>query len=203
VKGLDAGAAITVTTPSAGTLQLPRNVSQNLITYSKASSGQPGQPGYVASFVSSSGGMFTFDNGTGGPDVEHFNTSLSVAPAVVWTNIDTVGPDISSSAPPTLSWTGGDPNGFIQIIGTSGQQTGPTSMRVTSFTCTALQSALKFTIPRWVLLAMLPTGNVNGVPFGSLTVNSHGPSEKFNAPGIDAAYQFSYTGSGKAVNYAN
>jgi hypothetical protein len=63
--------------------------------------------------------------------------------------------------------------------------------------------ARQFTVPQWVLLAMLPTGNIGGMPFESLSVNSHSPSEKINVPGVDAAYQFSYTGSSKSVSYRN
>jgi len=121
----------------------------------------------------------------------------------VWTNIDTVGPNISSSAPPKVTWTGGDPNGYIDISGTSGQQTDDTTLSYTTFRCTAAPSAQQFTIPQWVLLAILPTGNIGGVPFGSLSVNCHSPSEKFNAPGVDAAYQFSYIGNSKTVSYTN
>lgn len=202
VKYLDAG-TITLAMPSGSSVPLTKASDPQYGTlYSMTSSGQPGQSGYVPSFIPSSGGKFTFDNGSGGTAVGHFNTSLTIgSPTLVWTNIGSVGPTISSSTPPTLTWTGGDPNGYILISGASMQLTSANSATETLFSCMAQQSALQFTIPQWVLLAMPATTSTAGVPMGSLTINSWGQPQRFTVPGIDYASQNWYVGSSKPVGY--
>ena len=155
----------------------------------------------VPSFIPTTGGKFTFANGSGGPDVGSFNTSLTVAPTLVWTNMSSVGPNISSSAPPTLTWTGGDTSGYVIIQWVVGAASGRIGFSITTFSCTVPQSALQFTIPQWVMLAMPPSSTLSGIPLGSLGIQAWSPLQKFTAPNIDVSYIGWYMGSSKTVAY--
>ena len=160
-------------------------------------------PGSQASWIPASGGTFTFDNGAGGPSIGHFNTSMTLlAQNLVWTNIDQVADSVLASTPPTLTWTGGDPDGFISVTGSSMMINGQAAT-TTIFNCTVPPSAQKFTIPQWVLLAMAPSASVGGKPAGGLGINAWGQPQGFNVPSVDYAYHNWYVGSNKIVGYNN
>ena len=88
VVGLDAGASISVTGP-AGSLSLTP-----LTLLGTALAGFYGPPGGTtpASFLPTGGGAFTFDNGSGGKDVQHFNVTITLPAAFTWANASQVGP---------------------------------------------------------------------------------------------------------------
>jgi hypothetical protein len=78
---------------------------------------------------------------------------------VTWTNAIslTSGPAIDRSQPLTITWTGGDANGFVDIVGSA--QLGPAGSPTYSITfdCAAPTTAGQFTIPPEIMLGM-PTG---------------------------------------------
>jgi uncharacterized protein (TIGR03437 family) len=104
--GLDAG-TITVTGPS-GAQPVP------------AIAGYPGDYDtelLPTGFVPATGGTFVF-TGTGGKDVGPFTATLNYSNPLTWTNMNAIT-SVTRAQGVTVTWTGGDPNGYISIIGSS------------------------------------------------------------------------------------
>jgi uncharacterized protein (TIGR03437 family) len=162
---LDAGSVITLTGPEFFSAQLAKN----------------GAASYSANFQAdpfSSIGAYIF-TGMGGTDVGPFTANLPVGPALAWTNANQIV-TVHQSAGHLITWTGGDPNGNLQITGSSGPSFEP-PFASAGFICTAETSAASFVIPSTVLLA-LPASSAGP---GSLTVSSQGPAQRFSIPGLD------------------
>lgn len=202
---LDAGAGITMTAPTQ-TLTLAKNSSLGVNFYTlPISSTSP-------SFIPDTGGTFSFNNGSGGADVKGFNTSITLASPLTWTNMDATT-TVDRSAGVTVNWSGGDPNSYVEISGTSsyfanvsGITPDPTSAVVVSYTCTAQVSAKTFTVPPPVLLALPPSGSISlggiTIPFqGEMSVANYTNPVKFTAAGLDAAFVTAYFSNGKSVTY--
>jgi uncharacterized protein (TIGR03437 family) len=178
IQYLDAG-TITLTGPGI-------TVSKTL---TKSSAG--GTITYLASLDNTATtfapGTYTL-TGAGGPDVGSFTATYNMSTPFVWTNqsgFSTV--DRSSGA--FITWSGGDPNGYVAISGSSTAY--GTSQTVTaSFTCTARVSDGNFNVPPMVLLSLPASaaapGSTTVLP-GTLTVTSVSPyTATFQAKGIDA-----------------
>jgi hypothetical protein len=87
---------------------------------------------------------------------------------------------IDRTQPLTITWSGGDSNGWVDIQGYAGVGT-----YNVSFECAAPTSAGQFTIPSSILLAM-PTGP------GQFQVNTYPFTSDLGAvPGLDVALDFS------------
>ena len=174
---LDAGPSVNVTGP-AGARSMAR---QN----------QGGFLGYYADFNE---GYLTAGNYTvaapGGPGVGAFSTSIAMPPALNWTNrADLTTVNRANGA--TVTWTGGDPDGYINISGSSFISLAQSRFVSSSFSCNARVSDRSFTIPAVVLLALPPSGGQTqgGVTFsvpGNMTVSSVVP-KPFNLPNVDFA----------------
>ena len=138
-------------------------------------------------YIPTSGGAFSFDNGSGGADVGAFTTSLTAAAPLTWTNMNAIT-TVTRSQGVTVNWTGGDPSSFVQIYGSA--FSGSSSDSVGGyFYCTAPVSALTFKVPASVLLSLPATGSVSGMPIpGSLSVTNYSNPKQFTAPGLDYAY---------------
>ncbi len=109
-------------------------------------------------------GVFEVDNGAGGSDVGPFQASITIPPAIVWTNAEQIT-SIDRTKDLTLNWTGGDPTKeFIIIAGTSVgnfvYDTGASVGNGALFVCTERADARSFTIPAQVLSA-LPAGDTS------------------------------------------
>ncbi len=146
-----------------------------------------------AGALPSSGGSIVF-TGTGGKDVGPFTATLSYSSILNWTNAGAI-PSITRSKGVTVTWTGGDPNGYVLITGTS--STPPSSSQAiigAGFNCYAPVGAGTFTVPSYVLLAM-PAGQ------GSLSVENATTPISFTAPGLDYAYGFAAFYTSKTLNY--
>jgi uncharacterized protein (TIGR03437 family) len=176
-KGLDAG-TMTLTEPSGKV--------DNLQTV-------PGFPGIYAaqlanSAIPTSGGVFVF-NATGGKDVGAFNTSLNFPIPLVWANMNSIT-SVNRAQGVTVTWTGGAAGTYVQIFGssTSGQLT-------VGFTCNAPVSALTFTVPPAVLLA-LPAGNN-----GTLGLTNSTLPGTFTATGLDLGFKIAGVTSSESVPY--
>ena len=170
--GLDAGASIAVTGP-AGSVTL-----SSLAALSPAGLGIYGlTSGTVPdTFLPSSGGTFTFDNGSGGKDVQHFNAVLTLPAGLSWTNASQIA-SINRSQGVNVTWTGGAAGSYVEITGGSTATIGGQSTTV-AFLCMAPVAAGQFTVPAPVLLS-LPAGS------GTLSLGDYSNINLFTAPGID------------------
>ncbi len=132
-----------------------------------------------------------------------FNVGLTLPPSVVWTNQSSIS-TVVRSAGQLVTWTGGDPNGYISIDGSSENFTSTSTLVGASFHCMAKTSDGSFTIPSVVLLS-LPAGSSSiggfSVPTGSLSVNADTTYVTFTAPGLDLGVVTSSSGSSESVTY--
>jgi hypothetical protein len=124
----------------------------------------------------------------GGASVAAFSVPFTI-PVFQWTNAPASNlMNVTRSKGVTVTWTGGDPNGYVQISGGSGT----TSVNA-SFVCQAHASAGTFTVPPAVLLAIPAAGGV-------LAVTSYPAVATFTPNGLDfgavetsASYQVNAT----------
>ena len=196
---LNAGPSINVTGPD-GTKSMPFSNG----TYGAQLGGGIGSAA-LPDFIPDAGGTFTFDNGSGGPDIGHFNVPLTFNP-VVWTNMASFNTiQRSQAATVTWTWNGSDSSTFVDISGSSGTLMG--SQYVFGFfNCTAPASAHTFTVPASVLLALPRSGSISAgstsIPLpGSLGVMSYTLATSISIPGVDFAYAYAYSGSSATPTY--
>jgi hypothetical protein len=175
-QGLDAGQAIGISGPK-GDQQLTAD-AQSSGHYRADLSNSP----YLDP------GSYTF-TGSGGADVGPFQGAMQAPDVVSWTN-STAAVDRSQGI--TVNWTGGDPNGFVTISGTS-ITTSPNVGAM--FVCTAPAAGGAFTVPPVVTLA-LPASQS-----GSLTLGSVGQPASFTASGIDIGIATASSGVSQQVSY--
>ena len=161
VTSLDAGASVTLTPPSGNPLRLGSYTNGY---YSSATSNPTPLPG----------GTWSFSNGAGGADVGPLNFTFQVPQQVTWTNQATVsGSPIDRASPLTITWSGGDSNGYVHIAGYAG---------AVDFECSAPASAGQFTIPTSILLGMRAGSQAN------ISVSTQAlPFSMGTVPGIDVA----------------
>lgn len=178
--GLDAGPSITVNGP-AGSVQMPQLQSTKGF-YTPSSL-------LAASFIPASGGTFMFNNGNGGADVKGFNATLNYpTPPLMWTDMATIT-SVQRSQGVTVHWTGGAANTDVLIEGSS-----TSGMLSVTFICRAPVSAMQFTVPSYITLA-LPAGN------GSLDLFNGSVPQTFTAIGIDVGFASSSTGFSRTETY--
>ena len=89
-----------------------------------------------------------------------------------------------------VTWSGGDPNGFVNIVGGS---TVSTTFGA-AFVCREKTSAGRFTIPS-VALLNVPLGDVSVLSVGGIS------PAKFTATGLDSGVLTSYQNSAKTVTF--
>ena len=186
ITGLDAGSSISVNGPAGSLTLSPVSVPVSLVGFYSPPSTVPG------TFIPSSGGVFTFDNGAGGKDVQHFNTTLTLPAAFTWSNAATIA-SVSRAQGVNVTWTGGAAGSYVNINGGSTATISGKSITV-SFTCLAPQSAGQFTVPVPVLLA-LPAGT------GSLSVGNYTNQQLFTAPGLDLGLLSGSNETSKTLSY--
>ena len=204
---LDAGSPLSVKGPN-GTATVPNNANGNgyggLVgggTVSELLTGGEIAPFFLSSTYEISSGTYTVTV-PGGSSVGGFTASIDVTSAAAqfqWTNEKTVGTSaIDRSQPLTITWTGGDPNGFVDItaIGSTATASGGPVTGVTPGTlveCLVPASAGTFTIPTFVLSALPSTqASASIIPPGELLVGpATGAMPVSPTPnGLDAAYIF-------------
>ncbi len=156
-----------------------------------------GTPGDFSATLSAAGtflvpGTYTVA-GSGGADIGPFNATITIpaSPTLVSPVNSTT---VTRSSGMTVTWTGGDPNGNVQITVTSA--TDNTLANGDQAICTAPASAGTFTIPPYVLLALpagfdagfvispTPTGSLftaTGLTFGILTTQNDGTGFGYGA----------------------
>jgi uncharacterized protein (TIGR03437 family) len=224
VTFLDAGAALSVQGPN-GTQSVPKNKNGNgygaLVggaTIANLLVGGGGPPFFLnttgwgtSSWVYGiSTGSYTI-SAPGGSNVSPFSGTLPVTTAAAsfkWTNQSTIALSaIPRNAPMTITWTGGDPAGFVDITAiASTLESGVTPAANTPgvlVECIAPASAGTFTVPTYVLQSMpSTTSSTATVPPGELLVGPASSVVKITPPtGLDAAYTFYHFIAGQNVNW--
>jgi hypothetical protein len=118
-----------------------------------------------------------------------FKATYNMPPPFTWTNQASLA-TVNRASGATVTWSGGDPAGYVTIGGNSTfyGSTGTQTVSV-SFTCTARVSDGTFTVPPIVLLALPPSGAAPGTTItipGFLIVTSFSSyASTFQASGID------------------
>jgi uncharacterized protein (TIGR03437 family) len=182
---LDAGAAINVTS-SKSTKQLNQarpGIYSGSLGNSFSGTGLPPTNNLLLA-----PGAITADNGGGGVDVGPFKVGLTMPdPPFSFDNIDQLG-TITRSQGVTVKWSGGDPNGFVNIIGTTNGLFGTTpgsASIVANFNCSERISAGQFTVPTWVTASMPAPPNTPGSG-ASLGLSTY-VANRVNIPTLDLA----------------
>jgi hypothetical protein len=158
---LDAGPTITINGPD-GSGQLARpNYSAQL----GGGSGTNAQPLFL------NAGGYTV-SGPGGADVGPFSQNFTILQPLTRTNPSNSS-TVERSAGLDVTWTGGDPNGTVQITAVAGY--------AAAF-CNAKISEQQFTIPAFVLLSLPPSTSTST---GSLTLRATSTTA-FTASGISS-----------------
>ena len=192
---LDAGDAINVTGPRGA-----KRMDKQQGFYSAQLGGGtslpfPGAPPPAPEYLEP--GTYTIDNGSGGRDVGPFRETLAITGLLTWANIDAIS-TVTRSQNLEVTWTGGDPGSFVTIAGSS---TMLAPRGGAGFFCTAPARPGRFTVPSSVLLALPPSGTVQGTSLGSLSVSGVSGQTSIRATGLDSG-SFTITGGGsKAVTY--
>ena len=194
---LDAGPSLAVTGPG-GAKTIPKSMglySAEFVTNTVI----PGVPSTPMPLYLTKGNYTV--TGPGGKDVGPFTASLSVPDPLIWTNSSTIT-TVNRAAGQLITWSSGDPNGNVYIIGFSVTGTTASSLSGAEFICVEKNSAGKFNIPSSVLLS-LPVSTINlsaGTVGGALLVEGTTVGT-FKASGLDQATISSSSITLNTVNY--
>jgi len=165
---LDAGPAITITGPN-GSQQLIAPALFALYDGQLGGGSDPsGQPLYLDP------GVYTASGPGGtvvGAKVGPFSQDFTIPQPLSWTNQGDIS-IVDRSAGLDVTWTGGDPNGTVQI----------SSDLLLTFICNANINAQHFTIPAFVLLSLPPS---SGTSTDTLTLSATSATA-FTASGISS-----------------
>jgi hypothetical protein len=128
-------------------------------------------------------------SGAGGPKVGAFSANDTTSVPTAYLSGIVAGQTLSRSGDLTVTWTGGDPslqNGQVTIAAYSGSADGSQN---TYFMCIAPLAAQSFTIPKWILSTLIPTGTdyigIAPVPNGFLWIGQMNNPVTFQASGLD------------------
>ncbi|MFN7992788.1 MAG: hypothetical protein U0Q18_04270 [Bryobacteraceae bacterium] len=189
---LNAGPNVNITGPN-GTIAMPFTTTAGFGSYFTGAN--------QASFIPAAGGTFTFDNGSGGPDVGSFSAQLVVAQPLVWSNMSALT-TITRSAGATVTWTGGDPSTFVTITGTSlSTPDQGTTFLGGFFTCLAPTAPGSFTVPAPVLMSLPASTTISGISFSTLSVGNSTKPTFFSASGLDLGSVSATVSSSENVTY--
>jgi len=211
VAFLDAGSSLSVQGPN-GTAAVAKSTDgaytnngvpvggetiNDLILGCPASSTNNCAPFFLSSAFAISAGTYTV-TGPGGSAVGALSAPITVSSSAAsfkWTNQGSVtaGP-IPRNTPLTITWSGGDPNGFVDITAiastlSSGLEPAAATPGIL-VECIAPTSLGTFTIPTYVLQTLPSTVNSSAtVPPGELLVGPISNAVKATPPtGLDALY---------------
>jgi uncharacterized protein (TIGR03437 family) len=174
---LNAGPDVNIVGP-LGTIAMPLTSEDGIDIYATPTSD--------TSFIPSTGGSFSFNNGSGGPDVGPFTATLNLSSPFTWSNMSSIS-TVTRSNGLTINWTGGDPSSYVGITGTSFGPVGDstTDFVVGDFSCEAPTSAGTFTVPPAVLLSLPPSSTLAGFSASSLSVSNVSAPATFTATGLN------------------
>jgi uncharacterized protein (TIGR03437 family) len=115
-------------------------------------------------------GAYTL-SGSGGKDVGSFQVSLNLPTPTLHVTNQAALASITLAKGATVTWSGGFPNGFVQVIGSAGAP-------AVKFICYAPTSAGQLSIPPSILLAVPPGP-------GSILYTDAIPLQTISASGVD------------------
>ena len=233
VTPLDAGASLTIKSPAGSSATVPKNTSaygaqpagnlntqtglvggltlNDLVTGCPAGTANNCAPFFLSSTFGFNPGTYTV-SGSGGAAVGAFSAPVSVSSAAAsfkWTNQSTVTANpIPRNTPLTITWTGGDPNGFVNITAIASTLLSGAEPQANTpgvlVECIAPASTQSFTIPTYVLQSLPSTINSTAfLPPGELLVGpTSGAMPITPLPsGLDALYATYHFIQGQNVNW--
>ena len=228
VSYLNAGSALSIAGPN-GTKPVPLNSNDKgygaLVggeTIANLILGSGAAPYYLNSSNAIVSGNYTL-SGSGGTNVGSFSAGITVTSAAAsfkWTNQAAItGSNISRSSPLKITWSGGDPNGYVDITAiastlNSGLEPAKTTPGIL-VECIAPASTGSFSIPTYVLQSLPSTASSTSlVPPGELLVGPASvacsstiatsttcPSDVTLPSGLDALYLFYHFIAGSTVTW--
>ena len=147
LKGLDAGSSIGLSGPNGS--QSLAQASTGVYSASLGGGGIPGLTNNPPPYLDP--GSYVI-SGPGGSAVKAFGANLSIAASPIQFQAQQNGTALSGTVSRTanidITWTGGDPNGYAVIVGTS---TTDAPQVTGSFACLEKNTVGHFTVPSWVL----------------------------------------------------
>lgn len=188
VPQISAGNQITITGPEGSTV-LP--LAANRVGEFHGPLGQSTVVGSGPDFLQP--GSYTASNGSGGTVVGPFTADLTIGQPLTWTNQSAVSAQnsIDRTQDLTINYSGGGPNDYVAIFGSS-TVNNPTEDETVTFVCTSPASAGTFTVPSYVLSALPASGSItlDGISGtgGFLLFGNYPLSNTFTAPGLDLGY---------------
>jgi uncharacterized protein (TIGR03437 family) len=192
--GLDAGAAINVT--AGGTAKAMAN---SVTGHYQSTFVAPNPLGSSNPSFLKPGSSEAIDDGSGGADVGGFKLTVTQPPVITWTNKPSAA-TISRSQDLAITWSGGDPSGFVYVFGQS-----PIDMANSTgveFVCVGRQSDGGLTVPGPILSALPASSNISEsgltLPGGVMVVNS-ATITRGSAPGLDVFLAAGNTGDAKVA----
>lgn len=148
-------------------------------------------------------GTYTIDNGAGTADVPAFSARITLPePAFAWSNAD-ANTVIARSSGLEVTWTGGDPTGFVDVAGTSLLPRSATQPVAAGgyFSCRVPASAGRLRIPAQVLLFLPPSVLTGGVSSGSLVVSNTATAVNLPLSGFPFADLVQVTSISRSVDF--
>jgi len=199
--GLDAGASLSATGPTGGA-QIVEKIANQLGLYQKSvtsTGGIPGIPGLPTGGSEILGpGRYTV-TGPGGANVGAFTASVTWPSAFAWSNQSSIS-TVNRNNDMTVTWTGGDSNGYVSITGFSIALNG-TQYVGAGFNCLEQANVGRFVVPSIVLQALPVSTSLSGSPLGYLSVAASGLPNTFTATGLDYGYINYSSAITKTVTY--
>jgi uncharacterized protein (TIGR03437 family) len=184
VPGLDAGTQLNLTGPNGPrTLTLDSKGSYSVKLSGGGGGGGGGGTPYLVP------GSYTVNNGSGGADVGPFTATLTIPPAVNFTNLDSFN-SVSRSQDQLITWSGGGQNDLVAIIGLASP---PSLQGLVEFLCAERASVGQFTVPSLVFSLLPPGSSVQGLPGMALSagVVPRLDLNRFTATGLDVGVFYS------------
>lgn len=186
--GLFIDVLISVLDPGSVTVAGPNGTQQLLTSASSlvqlgGGTGGDAKPLYLSAgpyTISATGGTQTIPVANVGP----FSQIVNIPQPLTWTNQANIS-SVNRSTSLDVTWTGGDPNGTVQITGGNG------------FICNAKASDQHFTIPAFVLLSLPPS---SGTATDTLRLSASSTTS-FTASGISSGAVNSVVTIVKNVTY--
>jgi uncharacterized protein (TIGR03437 family) len=185
-REVDAGPLINLKNGAGVAKQLKKNKDGSYSAGLGSSFSVPGVPSGPSQLFLVPGAMTT-DNGSGGADIGPFTSTLTLpTPVFSFDNIDALGPTIDRTQGLTVKWSGGNPASFVNITGSSINQTGNVTL-IGSFTCSERVSAGQFTVPPFVTLTLpVSASDPPQKPLGTLALWTY-TVERMTIPSVDLA----------------
>ena len=173
------------------------NAGPSLQVQGQGSATIPGYAGYYAGNLNPSGSKFLWSDlnysvtGTGGSAVGAFTVSEYTSIATANFSGIVVSQTLSRSGDLKLTWTGGDSTMQSGQVTIGGASFNTDHTLYSYFQCAAPLAPGSFTVPKWVLSLLPPSGSgqTGGsvFPYGYIWLGQWGNSTTFQASGLDRA----------------